>query len=60
MTEGALPGLNAVEILAVNDPGSDRFRFARTTLLRERARILEAIDEAQEGADRLLAQLGRR
>ena len=58
VTEGALPGMNAVEMLAVNDPSTDRYRFARTTLLRERARILEAIDESQGRAGRLLAQLG--
>jgi hypothetical protein len=44
-------------MLVVNDPDTDRFRFARTTLLRERGRILEAIEEAQEEADRLLGRL---
>lgn len=56
ISEGSLPGLNAVRMLAANDPTTDRYRFARTTLLRETARILEALDEAQARAD---AMLGR-
>ena len=56
--EGALPGLNAVEMLAVSDPSTDRYQFALTTLLRERARILEALDEARASADELLGRLG--
>ena len=51
---GALPGLDAVEMLASNDPATDRYRFALTTLLRERPRILEALDEARAMAERLL------
>jgi len=58
VSEGALPGLNAVDMLAANDPGSDRYRFALTTLSREEARILEAMDDAQGAADRLLERLG--
>ena len=57
VTEGALPGLNAVDMLAANDPSSDRYQFARTTLLRERARVLEAMDEAQTRAVSLLERL---
>ena len=60
VSEGALPGLNPVEMLVENDPSTDRHQFARTTLLRERARILEAIDEAQARAERLLAGLSQR
>jgi hypothetical protein len=55
ISEGALPGLNAVRMLAANDPSMDRHRFARTTLLREMARILEALDDAQARADAVLA-----
>lgn len=50
---GSLPGLNAVEMLAANDPSTDRFRFALTTLQRESARILEALDQAQAQGERL-------
>lgn len=60
VSEGALPGLNAVEMVASNDPSSDRYRFARTTLLREVPRILEAIDDAQATSERLLERLNRR
>jgi len=59
VSEGALPGFNAVDMLVANHPSTDRYRFALTTLLREEARILEAIDDAQRAADRLLEQLGR-
>ena len=57
VSEGALPGLNAVEMLASNDPSTDRYQFARTTLLREVPRILEAIDDSQAAAERLLERL---
>jgi len=56
--QGALPGLNAVEILASRDPSSDAYQFALATLLRERARILEALDQARMGAERLVGILG--
>jgi aminopeptidase YwaD len=57
VSEGALPGMHAVEMLRDNDPSTDRYQFALTTLLRERARILEAIDDARTTAERLLAHL---
>jgi hypothetical protein len=57
VTVGSLPGLNAVEMLAANDPNTDRFRFAFTTLQRESARILEALDRAQAEAEGLLERL---
>jgi len=60
VSEGALPGLNAVEMLASNDPSTDRYQFARTTLLREVPRILEAMDDAQAASERLLEKLSRR
>jgi hypothetical protein len=44
---GSLPGLNAVEMLVENEPGSDRYRFALATLQREYARVLEGLDEAR-------------
>jgi hypothetical protein len=56
---GALPGLNAVDMLTSNEPSTDRYRFALTTLQRETPRILEALDQAQAEADRLLAFLMR-
>jgi hypothetical protein len=55
--EGALPGLNAVDMLASNDSTTDRYQFALTTLLRERARILEALDESRALAEELLETL---
>ncbi|HSW29860.1 MAG TPA: M28 family metallopeptidase [Longimicrobiales bacterium] len=56
ISEGPLPGLNAVDMLAANDPSTDRHQFARTTLLRELARILEALDDAQARAEALLGR----
>jgi hypothetical protein len=52
--QGALPGLNSVEILASQDPSSDIYQFSLTTLLRERGRILEALDEALMRAEALV------
>lgn len=57
ISEGALPGLNAVDMLAANDPATDRYHFAQTTLLREVPRILEALDDAQARAEALLERL---
>ena len=45
-----LPGLEPARILADEDPATDRYRFAMAQLLRERNRILEAIDEATRAA----------
>ncbi len=57
--EGELPGMKPVDMLASNPPGTDRFHFAETTLLRERARLLEALDRATDTARRLRSELGR-
>jgi hypothetical protein len=57
VTEGPLPGLNAVEMLVANDPSTDRYRFAITTLRRELPRILEALDIATERVQGLLEEL---
>jgi N-acetylated-alpha-linked acidic dipeptidase len=45
-----LPGLEAAAVLAQSEPDSDRYRFAMAQLLRERNRILEALDEATHAA----------
>jgi len=52
---GALPGLAPVRTLSSADPSSDVYRFAEVTLVRERNRLLDALDEAIEHAERLLA-----
>jgi aminopeptidase YwaD len=57
---GSLPGLNAMDMLTANDPGTDRYRFALTTLQREYARILEALDGARAAADALTQGSGGR
>lgn len=49
-----LPGFSPAQVLASDDPGSDRYRFAEVTLLRERNRLLEALDEATAEARRFL------
>ncbi len=56
--EGALPGLKPASLLAADAPTTDRYHFTETTLLRETARLLEALDRANERAQRLRAQLG--
>ncbi|MDP2955011.1 MAG: M28 family peptidase [Longimicrobiales bacterium] len=57
VSEGSLPGLNAVDMLTANAPSTDRYQFARNTLLREVPRILEALDDAQQRAQALLDRL---
>lgn len=55
---GSLPGLNPVAMLVENEPSTDRYRFALTTLEREYARILEALDQARAEAEQLLKIVG--
>ena len=50
---GLLAGLAPAAILASEDPSTDRYRFAHATLVRERNRLLEALDLAIEEATRL-------
>jgi N-acetylated-alpha-linked acidic dipeptidase len=57
---GLLPGLAPVEILARESPGTDRYRFAETTLIRERNRLLEALDQSIREAEGLRSRLGSR
>jgi len=45
-----LPGLEPARILAEEAPATDRYGFAMAQLLRERNRILEAIDQATRAA----------
>ena len=54
---GLLPGLAPVSILAEADPESARYLFAETSLVRERNRLLEALDRATEEAGRLRGRL---
>lgn len=49
-----LPGLEPARVLAAEDPSSDRYGFAMAQLVRERNRVLEAIDEATHAAMDLL------
>lgn len=57
--EGLLPGLSAVQLLASEPETTNRYRFAQTSLLRERNRLIEALDQATDEVDRLLATLPR-
>jgi len=50
-----LPGFSVSGVLVEEDPASDRYRFAEVTLVRERNRLLEALDQATAAAERLLA-----
>jgi hypothetical protein len=44
-------------MLTANDPSSDRYQFALTTLRRELPRILEALDLARERAEGLVIRI---
>ncbi len=57
MSLGLLPGLAPVTVLAETGPGTDRHRFALATLIRERNRLLEALDSSMEAARRLRDRL---
>lgn len=54
---GLLPGLAPTATLAAEAPGSERYRLATATLVRERNRLLEAIAESNHRATALLASL---
>jgi N-acetylated-alpha-linked acidic dipeptidase len=54
---GPLPGLEPARILAEERPESDRYGFALAYLLRERNRVLEAIDEAIVEAQRVTQRI---
>jgi len=53
-----LPGFSALGVFAEEDPASDRYRFAEVSLIRERNRLLEALDRSTAAAERLLASGG--
>ena len=46
-------------ILAEEEPSSNRYLFAQTTLVRERNRLLEALSLALLEAEALRARVGR-
>lgn len=54
---GALPGLWPARVLAEEEPGSDRYGFAHTTLVREANRIVEAFDETTARSEALVRRL---
>ena len=58
MALGLLPGLAPVQILASEDPNSDRFGFAHATLVRERNRLLEALARSIDEMSSLAEALG--
>jgi N-acetylated-alpha-linked acidic dipeptidase len=53
-----LPGLEAVRRLAGLTPDSDEYGFLRTRLVRERNRVSDALDNAAEHVEMLVAQVG--
>lgn len=55
---GPLPGLAPTRTLAEEASGSERYRLATASLVRERNRLLEAIAESSGRTARLLALLG--
>ena len=57
---GRLPGLGGIDVLAIEPPGSDLYGFTEATLVRERNRVLEALDMAAAMAERLNAGLQQR
>ena len=56
LDSSALPGLSPLRTLATSDPEGDAYRFAEVTLLRERNRLLEALDVATGATLRLLGR----
>ena len=56
---GPLPGLAPAWILAEEEAGSDRCGFALPVLVRERNRLIEAVDEALLVGGSLKEELGR-
>ena len=56
---GPLPGLAPARILAEEEAGSDRRGFALPVLVRERNRLIEAVDEALLVGGSLKEELGR-
>ena len=57
LDSSALPGLSPLRTLAMSDPEGDAYRFAEVTLLRERNRLLEALDAATGATLRLLGRV---
>lgn len=51
---GLLPGLAPLGTLSAADPASDRYGFALATLVRERNRLVDALDEAIAAAAALV------
>jgi len=58
LDSGPLPGFTVLGVLDEEDPASDRYRFTVVTLVRERNRLLEALDQSTAAAERLLASGG--
>ena len=56
LDSSALPGLSPLRTLATSDPGGDAYRFAEVTLVRERNRLLEALDASIDETLRLLGR----
>jgi hypothetical protein len=54
---GMLPGLAEVSTLATEPPDSDRYRFAEAALIRERNRLIDALDQSIAEAERLRTRL---
>ena len=52
----ALAGLQPARDLAALDPASDAFKFTAAALVRERNRVVHALDEAADTIDDLLGR----
>lgn len=57
LDSGLLPGLAPLAVLAAEPRGSDRRGFAETSLLRERNRLIDALDEALRELELLRTRL---
>ncbi len=55
---GPLPGLAATRILSTEEFGTERYRLATATLVRERNRLIEAIGVSVDRIERLLDDFG--
>ena len=55
LDSSSLPGLSPLRILSSAAPDGSAYRFAEVSLVRERNRLLEALDESTDRAERFLA-----
>ena len=58
VTTPAVPVLEPIDALTDAAPGSDRYHFLQTRLIRERNKVVHALSEAVDVVDAALGKLG--